>query len=200
MSETPDRGGDETVEIRPAEPTVELPTPSLPRFHPSVWLLFVAVAAAGLLAGIGFAATTRGGPTGALVAEATVGRGGGTLTFDGKGVLRIPSGALRSPVRVAVRRSVVDERLRVHPPEGPLYVFERKRLLAYTFEPAGVTFMRPVTIVLPLQEARRAGTVFSYVDGSVLFFGGEVDPEEATIAIEVFDFRFRAGRAPGAEQ
>lgn len=199
MSEIPGRGGEDTVEISVPEPTVEFPARPHPRLHPSVWLLFVAVAAASLLAGIGIAAVMRPAPKGALVARATVGPDGGTLTFDGKGVLRIPRGALGTRTAIAVRRSIVPERLRVRPPEGPLYVLEPRSVVAYTFEPAGVTFMRPATLVLPLRETRRSGTVFSYVDGAVLFFDGTADAEEGTVAIEVFDFRFRAGRASGAE-
>lgn len=197
VSET--TGAEDTVEIQPLEHTVELPAAPPPRLHPSTWLLFVTVAAAGLLAGIVLAAFVRPAPSGSTAARATVGPNGGTLVFDGKGILRIPAGALREAVPIVIRRSVVDERLRVRPPDGPLHVIQPNTLVAYTFEPAEASFTRPVSITLPLQQARRPGAVFSSIEGTVLFLDGTVDPDAGTITVEVTDFRFRAGRAPGAE-
>lgn len=198
MSET--TGAEDTVEIRPLEHTVELPVqPPPPRLHPSTWLLFVTVAAAALLAGVALAAVVRSTPTGAVVARATVGPKGGTLLFDGKGILRIPAGALREPVPIVIRRSVVRERLRVRPPDGPLHVIDPNTLVAYTFEPADATFARPVAITLPLSQERRPGAVFASGNGTVIFLDGTVDADAGTITVEVVDLQFRAGLAPGAE-
>jgi hypothetical protein len=207
--ETPEHPVDETVEVRPTEETAEIPAPAahtveIPspvpsRLHPSVALLFLAIAAASLLAGIGVGALTRPAREGVVVARARVGEGGAIIAFDAKGQLRIPAGALRDPVSIEIRRTVVNERLRINPPAGPLYVFEPRQLIAYTFEPRNVRFIRPVRIVLPLEKAERNGTAFSYVNGTVLFLGGRTNAERGTIAVEVFDFAFRAGRAPEAE-
>lgn len=205
---TPERSAEETAEIRPAEETaeipspaahtIEIPTPSPARLHPSVALLFLAVAAASLLAGIVIGALARPAPEGVVVARARVDASGAIIAFDAKGQLRIPAGAVRTPTTIEIRRTVVDERLRLNPTTGPLYVFEPRTKLAYSFEPRNIRFLRPVRIVLPLEKSERNGTAFSYVNGTVLFLGGRVDADRGTVAIEVLDFAFRAGRAPEA--
>lgn len=203
-------GGTPTVEIPAAEPTVDIPragayTPPpeptiaipAPAASPisSPWVIFLVVAALGLLIGIALSALTRESPGGQVVARGVVGPSGGTLAFDGKGRLVVPKGALRSPKTIEVRRAVVGERLRVQPPEGPLYVFEPNGLIAYTFTPAELDFAKPVKIVLPLKQTRRNGTAFSSVNGAVLFLGGEVDERQGTITLEVLDLEFRTGTA-----
>src|SRR5207302_581922 len=148
--------GEDTAEVPPvASPTVESAawhTTELPRspgvvLPPGLWLVFLFVAATGLLIGIAFAAATRPGSPGAVVASATIGPDGGTLSFGTHGLVRVPDGAVTAPIRIEVRRSVVKDRLRVSPPDGPLYVFEPNRLVAYMFAPSSVTFAQPVTIV-----------------------------------------------------
>jgi hypothetical protein len=138
----------ETTPI-PARPGIVLP--------PGLWLVFVVIAAAGLVVGIAVAAVTRPGPPGSVIASATIGPDGGTVAFGSHGLVRVPDAAVTQPVRIEVRRLVVKERLRVAPPDGPLYNFEPNQLVAYTFGPTTVTFAQPVTIVLPLNATGRGG-------------------------------------------
>jgi hypothetical protein len=91
----------------------------------------------------------------------------------------------------------VPDRLRVQPPQGPVYVFEARQLVAYTFAPVQLVFARPVTIVLPLDQTRRNGTALVVVDKTVLFLGGTVDPSAGTVTLLVSDFRFEGGQAAG---
>ena len=173
--------------------TTQLEPPPGSVLPPGLWLFFLLFAAAGFLIGIGIAAATRPGPPGSVVAEATVGEDGASLGFGGRGVVRIPDGALRRPTRIEVRRSVVKKGLRVSPPEGPVYVFERNRLVAYTFTPASARFAAPVTIVLPLERTGRGGTAFVVSDAGVVFLSGKVDAKAGTVTIKVTDFAFGGG-------
>jgi len=194
---------DQTAEVPAAvEPDLDRPgthatetiaSPAAP--PPGLWLLFLLVAAAGLLIGIAIAAGTRPGPTGRVVAVATIGADGGAVTFGDRGIIRIPDGAVTRPIRVSVRRSVIPDRLRVAPPDGPLYVFDRNRLVAYSFEPRSAAFASPVTIVLPLDRTQRNGAVFAVLGRTVVFLAGKVDPTAGTVTIKVSDFRFGGGEA-----
>lgn len=181
-----DPGHWETTPIS-ARPGVLLP--------PGLWLVFLLIAAAGLLFGIAIAAATRPGPPGNVIASATIGPDGGTVAFGSHGLVRVPDGAVNGPVRIEVRRLVVTDRLRVAPPDGPLYSFEPNQLVAYTFGPSTVTFAQPVTIVLPLNQTGRSGTAFVAADGRILFLPGKVDPKSGTVTITVNDFRFSGGAA-----
>jgi hypothetical protein len=198
----PDVGSShETAEIPvPAERTVEIPSAPLARLNPGVSWLFLTIAAAAFLAGVGIGALVHPASPGAVVASATVGPSGGIVTFDRNAELRIPAGALAAPVHLTVRRTTIDEAVRVNPPDGPLYVFRPRTLAAYTFSPRSVTFARPATIVLPLADRKRNAAVFSYLEGSVLFLTGDVDPESGTVSIDTTDFRFRSGLAPADER
>jgi hypothetical protein len=178
---------------QPSWHTTALPTASGVLLPPGLWLVFLLVAAAGLLVGIGIAAATRPGPPGRVVAEAMIGPDGGTVSFAGHGLVRVPDGALSRPLQIAVRRSIVRERLRVTPPEGPLYVFEAKQLVAYSFEPATASFAAPVTIVLPLDRTERNGEAFVVLGRTILFLPGKVDGKVGTVTFKVNDFRFGAG-------
>jgi hypothetical protein len=198
--------GDETAEV-PARAAPEPVTPpdgsmwhttelaggpgSVPA--PGLWLVFLLVAAAGLLVGIGVAAASRPGPPGRVVAQAMIGPDGGTISFAGRGAVRIPDGALSRPLQIGVRRSVLKQRLRVTPPEGPLYVFEAKQLVAYTFEPRSASFAAPVVITLPLDRTERSGEAFVVLGNTVLFLPGKVDAKTGTVTFKVNDFRFGAG-------
>ena len=175
--------------------TTQLPARGGVVLPPGLWLVFLLVAAVGLLTGIAIAAATRPGPPGAVIAAGTIGPDGGTVSFEGHGAVRIPESAVGRPVRIEVRRTVVGQRLRVAPPDGPLYVFEPKRLVAYTFGPTSVTFAQPVTIVLPLNATGRSGTAFIAADNRILFLPGKVDPKTGTVSITVNDFRFGGGEA-----
>jgi hypothetical protein len=175
--------------------TTDMPRPRGIALPPGLWLVFLLVAAAGLLLGIGIAAATRPGSPGAVVSEATVGPDGGSVSFGGRGVVRIPDGALDRPERIRVRRSVVAEQLRVAPPSGPLYVFQAHQLVAYSFEPSTLTFASPVTIVLPLDRKAMQGNAFVVSGRTVLFLQGTVDPVAGTVTIKVNDFRFAGGQA-----
>ena len=189
-----------TVEVEPtpvsSADTAQLPAASLVTFPPGLWLVFLLVAAAGLLVGIAVAAASRSGPRGAVVAEATIGSDGGTLSFGHHGLLRVPDGAVAHPTRVWVRQSVVPERLRIAPPTGPLYVFEPHRLVAYTFGPTDLTFQTPVSIVLPLDRTGMDGTAFVVSHNTAVFLGGNADAKAGTIALKVTDFRFQSASVP----
>lgn len=193
-----DRGAEETVEIRPPEATVQMPAAS-GRLHPGIWIVFVAVAFVAFIAGAVAAAATRTEDDGRVVAQAEIGPGGGTLRFGSVGQLRIPPRSLTGRHRFTVRRTVIGERLRVHAPEGTLHVFEPNELAAYSFAPRDVTFARPASVVLPLEEPERNGAAFAAANGTVLFLDGTVDPDAGTVTVEISDLRFSTGRAAGGE-
>jgi hypothetical protein len=178
--------------------TTPIPTRSGVVLPAGLWLVFLLIAAAGLLVGIAVAAATRPGPPGTVIASATIGPDGGAVSFGAHGLIRVPDGTVTQPVRIVVRRVVVKDRLRVAPPDGPLYSFEPNQLVAYTFGPATVTFAQPVTIVLPLNATGRSGTAFVAADNRILFLPGKVDAKTGTVTITVNDFRFGAGGTGGS--
>jgi hypothetical protein len=175
--------------------TTPIPAQTPTLLPPGLWLVFLLVAAVGLLLGIAIAAGTRAGPPGSVIASAVIGPDGGTVSFGSHGLVRVPDGAVTTPVRIEIRRSVVHNRLRVAPPDGPLYSFEPNQLVAYTFGPTTVTFAQPVTIVLPLNATGRSGTAFVAADNRILFLPGKVDAKAGTVTVTVNDFRFSGGEA-----
>ena len=192
--------GEDTAEVPSIADPQHWETTRIPTGHgvilpPGLWLVFLLVAAIGLLAGIAVAAASRPGAPGTVIASATIGPDGGTVSFGAQGLVRVPDGALNQPVRIEVRRSVVKQRLRVAPPDGPLYSFEPNQLVAYTFGPSNVTFAQPVTIVLPLSSTGRNAAAFVAADNRIVFLPGKVDAKTGTLTVTVNDFRFGGGKA-----
>ncbi len=175
-----------------SETTLEIPRPQRPGLQRSqLVLVFVAVAAASFLLGIVAATVTSPAPgEGAVVAEGDIDASGGTIRFPG-GQLVFPTGAVDRGVHVVVRRSTIDERVRVADPRQPV-VIDPGELFAYTFEPADVGFAGSVDITFRLPERARNATVFVQRDGAVDHLAGRVDPVRATATIRVRDFRFGA--------
>lgn len=190
-------GSDPTVEIGTPSSTVVLPSAEERSPRPSVLgLTFLVVAAAAFLVGIALASTIRDAPPGVPLASEEVGPSGGTVRFSG-GEIRIPAGALASPTRIEVRRTVVADRVQIRPPERPVQVFDPGELVAYVFEPRDVDFLRPVTLVFRLGEDVRDATAFARVDDATVLLTGGIDSERGVVAVEVSDFRFRRGRTAG---
>jgi hypothetical protein len=155
-----------------------------------VALIFVAVAAASFLVGIGTASVTRPDDSDPELAAADVGPSGGTIRFEG-GEVRVPDDALSQAVRISVHRSVVDRRVSIDAGKEEV-VYEPDRLVAYRFLPADVTFRESVEITFRLPSGARNGTAFALrPDGSVALLAGTLDADRGTAAIEVTDFRFR---------
>jgi hypothetical protein len=192
-----------------AAPTDEFSAPPVPRPHDTVEatrpaardgtrpsqlaLIFLAVGAACFLVGIAVASVTRPSAVDPVLQSQDVGPSGGTVRFEG-GELRVPEGALSQAITVVVRRSVVDRRVRIDPGGGEeTLVFEPGRLVAYGFEPAGVTFAKSVTITFRLPAGALNGTAFARRadTGSIVLLRGTVDGDRGTATTKVRDFGFR---------
>lgn len=181
-------------------PTTVLPPPedSSPRSS-IVALTFLAVAAAAFLVGIAVASTVREPPPGVVAASQRAGPSGATVRFDG-GEIRIPPGALGTPTRIVVRRTVVSRRVRVRPPNGTVRVYDPGELVAYIFEPRELTFLRPVTLIYRLRTDSGGGVAFARVGEATLLLGGQYDTERNTLSVEISDFRFTRGQPIGADE
>jgi hypothetical protein len=178
-----------TNEIAEPDPTTQLPAPPSSR-TPQLALIVIAVAAASFLLGIGVAALTHPAKSdGELLASREVGPSGGTIRFDG-GQVRVPEGAVSQPVTIAVRRSTVDERVRVGIDDRDSKAFSPGTLVEYAFEPSDVSFGEPVELTFRLPAGARNGTVFARRGASVVLLTGTVDVDRATANIRVRDFRF----------
>lgn len=192
-------GSDPTIEFGKASPADTAPTVAISSpEHPSarssvVALTFLVVAAATFLAGIAVAALSTREPAGTVLASQRVGPAGGTVRFQG-GEIRVPAGSLGNAVRIVVRRTVVDDRVRVRPPGRGFRIYDPGELVAYVFEPADLEFLRPVTLMFRLGARDGDAATFARVRGTTLLLGGEVDPERRTVAIQVRDFRFVRGQ------
>lgn len=192
-------GSDPTSELQRIEPpssTIVLETVERSRRSPVVTLTFLAVAAGAFLLGIGFASIVRDAPTGTVLASEEVGRGGSTLRFDG-GEIRVPAGALATPARLVVRRTVVPRRVQVRPPGAPVQIFRPRELSAYIFEPVDIEFLRPVTILFRLREPSGGAATFARVGETTLLLSGKFDADRRAVSLEVSDFRFDTGQPTG---
>lgn len=192
-------GPDPTIEFGKAPPKDASATVALPEISEQsaarssvLALTFLVVAAGAFLIGIAAAALSRADPEGAIVASQRVGQAGGTVRFQG-GEIRIPSGALSTPQRIVVRRTVVDDRVRVRPPGRAFQVYDPGELVAYVFEPADLEFIRPVTILFRLGARDGDAATFARVRETTLLLGGEVDAARRTVTVQVPNFRFDRG-------
>jgi hypothetical protein len=183
--------------------TVILPTGQATRDgvqRPSLLALtFLAVAAAAFLVGIAIASALPTKPVGALLASERAGPAGATIRFDG-GELRIPAGALEAPTRIAVRQTVVPERVQVRPPGGLVQVFDPGELVAFVFEPSDVRFQRPATLILRLRDRSGGAATFVRAGGTTLLLTGAVDADRGTVSVQISDFRFNHGRRIGGSR
>jgi hypothetical protein len=172
-----------------AAPTTQFAAP-IGRATSQLALIFVAVAAASFLAGIGVASVSRPIPNDPTLAAQDVGPSGGTLRFEG-GEIRIPEGALAEVVTVVVHRTVVDRRVTVDAGGGSPLVFEPGRLVAYRLEPSDVTFAKSVEIVFRLPAGASNGTIFTRrSDDRIVLLKGKIDANRGTATTKVGDFRF----------
>lgn len=159
-------------------------------------LTFVAVVAGAFLAGIAVAAALPDQPVGALLAAQQVGPSGGTIRFEG-GEIRVPSGALSQTTRIVVRRTRVEDRVRVRPPGARALEFRPGELVAYVFEPSDVEFFRPITLIFRLQGRVGGAAVFARSNGSTVAISGRVDADRGTVSLDVADFKFLHGQTIG---
>lgn len=192
------QGSDPTIQFTAPDSTTVIPAVNDPNRPATVALTFLAVAAAAFLAGIAAASTVRDAPEGVQLVSQTVGPGGGTIRFEG-GEIRVPSGAVSGQTRIVVRRTTVAERVRIRPPGRPVQVYDPGELHAYIFEPAGLEFLRPVTLRFRIGERDGDAAAFARVGEATLQLGGEVDPDGRTLSIEVSDFRFTRGQPASGE-
>jgi hypothetical protein len=194
------QGSDPTIDMGTSAPTAVLPSTTDRRSRSRiVGLTFLVVAAAAFLLGIAIASTVHETPPGVVVASQNAGPSGATIRFDG-GEIRVPAGAVSSPTRIVVRRTVIAERVQVRPPTGPVRTFAPRELVAYVFEPKDVTFLRPVTLIFRLHEAPGGATAFARVGDTTVLLGGTVDADRETLIIEASDFRFTQSRPVGADR
>ena len=194
-------GSDPTVEIgtptHAPDRTIVFPAVDDHAPRPTILgLTFLAVAAGAFLIGIVLASTIRDAPPGTVLASDSIGPSGGTVRFSG-GEIRIPQGAVGSPTRVVVRRTVVAERVQVRPPGRPVQVFDPGELVAYVFEPDDVEFLRPVTLVFRLRDDAGEATAFARVGDATLLLSGGIDTDRGIVAVVVSDFRFNRGQPIG---
>jgi hypothetical protein len=155
------------------------------------WLIAMIVLVA-LVAG-GIAGYTQTDPSdGNVVARALVSAGGGVMTFDGKGKLTVPSGALPSPTAITVRRETIDQRVRLGAEGDPNAVtYEPGELVVYAFEPVDLRFQQPVEIELP--RSGDASAVFVDARGSPRVVPGSVSGDVVKITTSSFSFDDAAG-------
>lgn len=184
---------DETAELASPAPTAELPAVPKTFRGSQLGLLFVAVAAGSFLMGIGISSLTKPSTSDRIVGSRDVGPSGGVIRFDG-GELRVPEGALSQIVSIVIRRSTVDDRVRVDAADAPI-VFEPGKLSAYTFAPADLTFAKPVELTFRLPRGARNGTVFARRGTGIVLLSGVVDADRGVATTTVSDFRFD-GNAP----
>jgi hypothetical protein len=189
-------GSDQTTELpAPGEPrpvvtdaqTITLPAAESAFRPQQIALVFLAVAAAAFLLGIAIATATQPRSDQTVVVSEVVGPSGKTIRFDG-GEIHIPEGALGETVRIVVRRSAVNDRIRVET-AGDEFV-PRGRLFAYSFEPTNVTFREPVELTFRLPDDARNATVFARRNSTVVLLTGTVDINRGTATAVVRDFRF----------
>lgn len=194
------QGSDPTIDLGTSAPTAVLPsTVDQQSRSRIVALTFLVVAAGAFLVGIAIATTVHEAPPGVVIASQNAGPSGATIRFDG-GEILIPAGAVSSPARIVVRRTVVPERVQVRPPGGRVKVFAPRELVAYIFEPKEIEFLRPVTLIFRLEESPGGATAFARVGRATLLLSGTVDAERQTMTIETSDFRFTRGRPTGADR
>jgi hypothetical protein len=190
----------------PTSPTSEVPAPTVdvpgaggdptsridvPHRGPSrsqLPLVFIAVAAACFLVGIAVATTTRPAVLDTVLAEGDVGPDGGTIRFA-TGQLVFPAKAVDGELHVTVRRSTIDDRLRIRH-DGRDIAIEPGELRAFRFEPAGVAFAEPVEITFRLPEDARNGSVFVIGSDGARPLEGTIDPARGTATVRVRDFSF----------
>jgi hypothetical protein len=157
----------------------------------AAWMI-AAVVIVSLIAG-GLAGYTQRDPSDSnVVARALVGPGGGVMTFDGKGKLTVPSGALPSPTAITVRRETIDQRVRLGAEgDASSVTYEPGELVVYAFEPADLRFQQPVTIELP--RSGDASAVFVDTRGSPRVMQGKVSDDRVKIETSSFSFDDAAG-------
>lgn len=179
------------AQLASPEPTAPIAGPPSAAFRPGqVALVFVAVAAAAFLIGILVASVTGPGRTDNVLVETEVGPSGRTIRFAG-GQLVFPPGALRERIRIVVASSRVEGRVRVKTEDDPVVV-EPGELVAYSFEPSDVTFLKPVEITFRLPRGARNGTVFARRGDEIILLTGTVDPARSTATVRVRSFAFNS--------
>jgi hypothetical protein len=186
---------DQTSEIpRPAdagpsaEPTTPIPVRATALWPGQVFLLFVAVAAGAFLIGIAIAKASHIPNPDEVIAETDIGPAGATVRFAGGHVV-FPEGAVAQEIHIVIRRSRIDDRLRVKGSGEPLVV-EPGELSAYSFEPSNIAFSRPVEITFRLPEGTRNGSIFARRGREIVVLTGTIDPARATATTRVRNFRF----------
>jgi hypothetical protein len=146
-----------------------------------------------LIARVGYSAmSAEPAADGEIIARLPVGPDGGKATFDDGGKIKVPKGALTERRTITVRRSVIRDRVRAISPFGGSIVIPAGAQTIYIFGPVDITFLRAVTIVLPLPPPPDQGIVFVSANGQISFI--QANTGDRTISIRVTSFRFdRAG-------
>lgn len=171
----------------PTEPLSQPATPSdRRRWEVTAGIVVVLALCAGLFA----AFLTRPGEAGELVADVPIGPDGGTISFGHRAKIDIPAGAVDEPTRITVRRTTVDRRVRLRPPNQPPRVFPPGTLIVFVFGPIDIVFNVPVTITLPIPSVGVPGLVVILVSGDLRFAQGTVDVSNGTITIRTTNFQF----------
>lgn len=170
--------------LPPPWPVPHGPTARVPSGMPT-WVVVAIVAVAVLLAGAVGALVRlqldEGDPEGTLVARAPVGPEGATIPFGDGARLVVPRGAVDEAVVVTIRRLGADGADAL----GPVVDVSGA---AYTFEPIGLRFREPVTVVFPVPEGAEAEVVVTIGESSRTLQAA-ADPEAGTIAVRILDFR-----------
>jgi hypothetical protein len=159
----------------------------LPERRPVGTWLIAAVVVVALLTGAAVGYTQARPSDNNVVARALVGPDGGVMTFDGKGALTVPKGALPAPTAITVRKDAIGQRVRLGAESDPRSVtYEPGELVVYAFEPSDLRFQQPVTIELPRNG--NGSAVFVDVRGSPRVIPAEASGD--TVKIETTSFTF----------
>jgi hypothetical protein len=127
-------------------------------------------------------------PDGEILARLPVGPDGGKATFDDGGKIKVPEGALKDEQTITVRRTVLRDRVRAVSPFGGSIVIPAGAQTIYIFSPANITFLKPVTIVLPLPPPPDQGLVFITANGQISFIQGNAGDRTITVRVTSFSF------------
>jgi hypothetical protein len=129
---------------------------------------------------------------GELVAQLPVDASGGSAKFDGGGKVSVPKGAVQGRKTINVYRRTLPQRITLTSATGTPIVYPPGTLVVYQFGPFGLTFLRPIVILLPIPPGQD-GIVFVSADGAIRFLPGVGTGNTVRLTVTTLNFNL-----PGA--